>query len=147
GTVSTTSAQTFQAGDLVLADVVVVTPSPRDQVVVEAPLPAGFEAVDARLATTASHLDVPPTSADWSEDTYNDVAMGRAYLPSWVRQEVRDDRVLFFVEHMSAGMFRYRYLARATTPGSFVVPPLRAFEMYAPEVFGRSGATTIEVRE
>lgn len=147
GAVSETSAHSFQAGDLVLADVVVVTPSPRDQVVVEAPIPAGFEAVDARLATTASYLSVPPTGAYDSDDVYDAVATGQAYLPSFVRQEVRDDRVLFFVEHMNAGMFRYRYLARATTPGSYVVPPIRAFEMYAPEVFGRSGASAIEVRE
>lgn len=145
--VSETSAHSFQAGDLVLADVVVVTPSPRDQVVVEAPIPAGFEPIDARLATTASYLaaeDAAPYDNDASQD---DIAMGRAYRPSWVRQEVRDDRVLFFVEHMGAGMYRYRYLARATTPGSYVVPPLQASEMYAPEVFGRSGASTIEVRE
>jgi len=31
-------------------------------------------------------------------------------------------------------------VARATTPGEFVVPPPKAEEMYSPEVFGR-GAT------
>jgi len=54
--------------------------------------------------------------------------------------------VLFFVEHLAAGMYHYRYLARATTFGSFVVPPTRAEEMYTPEVFGRSGAITVEVK-
>ena len=58
---------------------------------------------------------------------------------------MRDDRVLFFVEHLAAGMYHYRYLARATTFGSFVVPPTRAEEMYTPEVFGRTGADLIRI--
>ena len=35
-------------------------------------------------------------------------------------------------------MYRYRYLARATTLGTFVVPPTQVEEMYTPEVFGRT---------
>ncbi|WP_326546479.1 hypothetical protein QGN32_23115 [Mycolicibacterium sp. ND9-15] len=35
---------------------------------------------------------------------------------------------------------RYRYTARATTPGTFTAGPPKAGEMYSPEVFGR-GAT------
>ena len=42
-------------------------------------------------------------------------------------------------------MYRFRYLARATSPGSFVVPPSRAEEMYAPEVFGRTSASAVNV--
>ena len=40
---------------------------------------------------------------------------------------------------------RYRYVARATTPGRFVVPPPRAEEMYAPETFGRGGTDRVVV--
>jgi uncharacterized protein YfaS (alpha-2-macroglobulin family) len=59
---------------------------------------------------------------------------------------MHDDRVLTFVEHMPAGLFHYRYLARATTHGTFVVPATRAECMYEPETFGRTGATTFEVK-
>ena len=38
------------------------------------------------------------------------------------------------------------YVARATTPGSFVVPPTKAEEMYHPEVFGRSAGDRLVVR-
>jgi uncharacterized protein YfaS (alpha-2-macroglobulin family) len=34
-------------------------------------------------------------------------------------------------------VYDYDYLARATTPGTFVVPPPKAEEMYHPETFGR----------
>ena len=62
------------------------------------------------------------------------------------RSEVRDDRVLFFANSLPAGLFHYRYWARATTLGRFVVPPTRVEEMYEPEVFGRTGATELSVR-
>lgn len=144
-------ASRFAGGDLVLGEVVVVTPSPRDYVVIDDPLPAGLEAVDARLATTAGSLDVD--AAEDEERSYGDDeddderAMGRAYGWSSFIREVRDDRVLFFVDHLPAGMFRYRYLARATTFGRYVLPPTRAEEMYQPEVFGRTAAGVVEVVE
>ena len=37
------------------------------------------------------------------------------------------------------------YVARATTPGEFVVPPTRAEMLYEPEVFGRTANTTMTV--
>ena len=36
-------------------------------------------------------------------------------------------------------------MARATTPGRFVLQPAHAGEMYAPEVFGRSDGGTFTV--
>ncbi|UQA63951.1 hypothetical protein E8A73_039710 [Polyangium aurulentum] len=152
GTPARASATSFPGGGLVLAELVVVTPSPREYVVVDDPLPAGFEPVDARLATTSRGLDVDraddhgdPEDALREEGGADDVATGRAYLPSSYLREMRDDRVVFFVDRMAAGMYRYRYLARATTIGTFVLPPTRAEEMYTPEVFGRTGASSIQI--
>jgi uncharacterized protein YfaS (alpha-2-macroglobulin family) len=64
----------------------------------------------------------------------------------YTRSEVRDDRVLFFADQLPAGLSHYRYLARATTKGRFVLPPTRVEEMYEPEVFGRTGAQEVTVR-
>jgi hypothetical protein len=33
-------------------------------------------------------------------------------------------------------VYTYSYVARATTPGAFVVPPAKAEETYHPETFG-----------
>ncbi len=142
-TVPTSGVTTVAPGDLLLADVVVVTPTPRRWVVVDDPLPAGLEAVDARLATASSRLDVDSVGVQRS---YHGRGRGDAEETGWYRREVRDDRVLFFADDMAAGVHRYRYLARATTHGTFLVPPTRAEEMYAPEVFGRSGAVTFTVQ-
>ena len=136
-------------GDLVLVDLIVVTADPRDQVVIDDPLPAGLEAVDASLATstqgTAGQVE-PEGEGDKGEEGTDDArASGRAVNPSWYHREIKDDRVLTFVEHMAAGVYHYRYLARATTLGRFVVPPTRAECMYDPATFGRTAATTFEV--
>ena len=42
-------------------------------------------------------------------------------------------------------MHEYTYVARATTPGTFVVPPTRAEEMYSPETFGRTATDHVIV--
>jgi uncharacterized protein YfaS (alpha-2-macroglobulin family) len=148
--VADTSAKRFTGGDLVLADLVIVTPSPRDFVVVDDPLPAGFEAVDSHLASTSSRLDVgqsgeTPCEQCDDEAARDELAAGHTFFEDYTQRELRDDRVLFFVEHMQAGMYHYRYLARATTLGKFVLPSTRVEEMYTPETFGRNGATLVDI--
>ena len=142
-----------RGGELVLVDLLVVAPQPHDYVVIDDPIPAGLEAVDSRLATTAGSLGVAGSGGEDAaldnaygyQDREDRIARGSALLPSWFRQELRDDRALFFVDHMAAGMYHYRYLARATTLGRFVLPSTRVESMYQPEIFGRTGAATFEV--
>src|SRR5262249_32799485 len=103
-----------------------------------------------RLATTGSsaNIDVAEAAAGADGEPDPDAqASGRAYLPSRFIREIRDDRVLFFIDHLAAGMYRYRYLARATSLGTFILPPTKVEEMYTPEVFGRTGADRVTVSE
>ncbi len=151
GSVPAKSSDVVSGGDLVLVDLFVVTPDPRENVVIDDPLPAGLEAVQSGLATTARSLDVTDAGGEGDEGDEqrsgdDERAAGRATTFAWYHREMRDDRVLTFVEHMPAGLYHYRYLARATTFGRFIVPPTRAECMYEPETFGRTGATTFEVR-
>ncbi len=140
-TVPDVTQNDVKGGDLMLVDLVVVTPKSRTFVAIDDPLPAGFEAVDSRLSTTSSRLMnlAGPRMDD------DDAAMERSENASYFTNEVRDDRVLFFVDDMAPGIYRYRYLARATTRGKFIVPPTHASEMYTPEVFGRTAAVTVSV--
>jgi alpha-2-macroglobulin len=117
----------FAAGDAVLGEVTITTSSSRAFVVVDIPLPAGLEAIDHELRTTSRGL-------------------GPVETEPYTHRELRDDRVLYFADALSPGVYRYRYLARATTRGTFLVPPVRAEEMYSPEVFGRTAAERVEVR-
>jgi uncharacterized protein YfaS (alpha-2-macroglobulin family) len=47
------------------------------------------------------------------------------------RTEMRDDRLLLFVERISK-TYKWRFTVRAVTPGSFILPPVAAEEMYSP---------------
>ena len=68
-----------------------------------------------------------------------DAPMGRWWWGPWYEHEnYRDERVEAFTQQLWPGVHSYRYVARATTPGAFVVPPAKAEEMYSPETFGRS---------
>ena len=63
---------------------------------------------------------------------------------TWYEHEnLRDDRVEAFASLLWDGVHAYTYVARATTPGIYVVPPTKAEEMYSPETFGRSGTARV----
>jgi len=114
------------AGELVLVDLAVVTPAPREYVVVDDALPAGLEAIDPKLFTTADWLK----NAGFATIRAARIAVAatvktsrRATACCTTRSEVRDDRVLFFSDELPAGLSHFRYLARAATLGHFVLPP------------------------
>ncbi len=129
-----TDQNEFKHGGLVLVEVLVVAPTQRRYVVVDDPLPAGLEAIDPNLQVTQGSLQ-----ALLGEE--ND-----GYARAWYRSELRDDRVLYFIDDMPSGVYRFRYLARPTTTGTFVTPPTRALEMYQPEVYGRTASRLVQVQ-
>ena len=63
-------------------------------------------------------------------------------------RELRDDRVVYRARVLWKGTYTVTYVARATTPGTFVRPPVLAEEMYNPAVYGRSdgGVFTVEAQ-
>ena len=61
--------------------------------------------------------------------------------------ERHDDRVQLFATRSSEGRHTFTYVVRATTAGTFRTAPARAEEMYAPEVFGRTATTVVEIRK
>jgi uncharacterized protein YfaS (alpha-2-macroglobulin family) len=59
--------------------------------------------------------------------------------------EQRDSKVILFADHLPPGVHVASFVARATTPGTFVLKPARGELMYEPEVFGRSEGGTFEI--
>ncbi len=112
------------------------------------PLPAGLEPVNAALAASPA---LPPETAPEAEgDVCCDLLPGNGargvWYPTWYdHQNLRDDRVEAFSGHLPAGTYEYSYIARATTPGTFIVPPTKAEEIYTPEVFGRTATDVVVV--
>lgn len=99
-------------------------------------LPAGLEIINPDLATSES---VPADPSDASSRSW-------WWWYTWYNhQNLRDAGAEAFATYLWDGVYDYTYVARATTPGTYVVPPAHAEEMYSPEVFGRSGSETVVV--
>ena len=141
----------IRAGARVRVCLSMVVPTRRYHVALVDPLPAGLEAQNPSLATTGT---LPGAGGD-EVTPYGAPGLGGPGFPGrwwwWSRpwfehQNLRDERVEAFSSLVWEGVHTYRYVARATTPGTFIVPPPKAEEMYTPETFGR-GATDIVIVE
>jgi uncharacterized protein YfaS (alpha-2-macroglobulin family) len=142
-TIPKATADAVTAGDLVVVDLLFESAEPRDQVVLDDPLPAGLSALDYDLDTTSQ---AKRDAQNAPRDPLKSLWLGTTYRTTASRRQVKDDRVLTFFGHIEPGMYRVSYLARATSIGSFVTPPTRIQAMYSPEVYGRTAASVLAVR-
>jgi uncharacterized protein YfaS (alpha-2-macroglobulin family) len=101
-------------------------------------LPAGFEPVQQDLATTAAQADAGSAHpfAAWFRR-----AGGR---PSFV--EMHDDRVSLYFDAPSGDDVIASYLVRATTPGTFAIPPANAELMYEPDSLGVTEPANVRIQ-
>ncbi|MDJ0523704.1 MAG: alpha-2-macroglobulin family protein, partial [Planctomycetota bacterium] len=106
---------TVGSGDRVLVRLELTAPRDLEYVLVEDPLPAGFEVLDA---TTKGAF-------------------------AW--QERRDNRQVFFLSRVKRGKVTLEYVLQATHLGSFTALGTTAYAMYAPEVHGRAKGRSIRV--
>ena len=84
---------------------------------------------------------IPPPSDDVASDAAAPFESSWFWGWNWFEhQNLRDERAEAFTSYLRAGVHVYKYVTRALTPGTFVVPPAKAEEMYSPEVFGRSAS-------
>jgi uncharacterized protein YfaS (alpha-2-macroglobulin family) len=113
-----------------------VNESRRYHVALVDPLPAGLEILNPALATTGPIPEDPKQASQRGPYWW-------WYGPWYEHQNLRDDRAEAFAALLWEGVHGYDYVARATTPGSFVVPPPRAEEMYMPETFGRGASDRV----
>src|SRR5690606_27957781 len=135
----------IRAGARVRVRVSMTAPSRRHHVALVDPLPAGLEPLNPELRGTGLAPEpAPPPPPLPGVRGGRPAGIFRA--PYWfVHQNLRDDRAEAFATLLPAGSYEYAYTARATTPGTFVVPPPRAEEMYAPESFGRGASARVVV--
>ncbi len=115
------------------------TPMRRYHVALVDSLPAGLEPINPELAVSPS--DTAPR-----DDPSSRRNVSWHWSPVWYEhQNLRDERVEAFASLLYDGVYRYSYVARATTQGDFVAPPVKAEEMYHPETFGRSRSDRVIV--
>ena len=122
----------YQVGDVVEVQLEVEASEDLSYVLVEDPLPAGFEGILERM-TPSMVGDAYFDWACWGCWGYN-------------QKNVRDDRVEFFVTRLWPGRHIFTYRMRALTPGIFSVLPGQAYPMYRAEVWGRSASAQVQVQ-
>ncbi len=120
----------IRTGADVRVKLTMVVPEGRNHVALVDALPAGLE----------------PGGIERSD--YASIRRHRGWSSTWYEHSnIRDERVEAFASRLGGGVYELNYLARATTPGHFIVPPARAEEMYEPETVGRSSSDHVEVSE
>jgi alpha-2-macroglobulin len=100
-------------------------------------LPAGFEAIQPDLWTVSRAPEL-----DDAHPLYNLLRWGSAEAS---HVELRDDRVHLYFDRVWDEYVVGTYLVRATTPGTYVVPPTMGELMYEPDSFGYGKHETVTV--
>ena len=124
---------------MIAVKLTLVVPNDLHYVVIENPLPAGAEAVDTSLKTTRPSAQGPELQPEESSDGWY------FWLPS--HSELRDEKVALFATYLPRGTYTYRYQMRASLPGRFLTLPATGYEMYFPDVWGRSDGSVFEVKQ
>ncbi|MBI1800565.1 MAG: hypothetical protein HYR71_02920, partial [Chloroflexi bacterium] len=117
-----------KVGDYVQVKLVVVAPTDLHYLVMEDPLPAGFEAVDTTLKTSSVAVKSPQLEEKGQPARQAEDWWLRPYWSYWAHSEVRDDRVAAFATFLGRGTYEYSYIMRASVAGEFRTPPARAWE-------------------
>jgi uncharacterized protein YfaS (alpha-2-macroglobulin family) len=129
----------MKAGSRVRVKLSMVNENRRYHVALVDPMPAGLEPMNPALAVTG------PIPTNPKADSGGRGRYWWWYGPWYEHQNMRDERVEAFASLLWEGVHTYEYIARATTPGNFVVPPTKAEEMYMPETFGRAASDRVIV--
>jgi uncharacterized protein YfaS (alpha-2-macroglobulin family) len=107
-------------GETIGVRLTVENSQPLSFVVIEDPLPSGFEVVDnVRFDEKAAY---------------------------YTETEVHDEKVALFMTYMGEGQRIFNYAIRPELPGFIYAMPTKASQMYQPEVRGASGSVKLEVK-
>jgi uncharacterized protein YfaS (alpha-2-macroglobulin family) len=132
-----------QVGDVIQVKLTLIAPNDLHYVVVEDPFPAGAEGVDQSLKTTSVVGETPELTRTDRRDPW-----GGGYGWWWFSHtELRDEKAVLFATYLPRGTYEYTYLIRASLPGEYSVIPTQAYQMYFPEVFGRSDGGVFTITE
>jgi len=105
------------------------------EVVIDDPVPAGMEIINTTFANVSSNYSNKNQYGyyTWSDDPYT-------------HKEIKDDRMIVSVRDVKSGNFRYSYLVRAVTKGTFFWPCASIFPMYNTELVGTTSEGFVRIK-
>ena len=129
-----------RVGDLLRVRLTIIAPTDLNYVVVEDPFPAGTDPVDTSLLTTSVVGERP-------EFVRTDGAWRRWGWSWWwfADTDLRDEKLVLFATELPRGTYEYTYLLQVGLAGEYRVLPATAYEMYFPEVMGRTDGMIFRV--
>ncbi|MCY3916298.1 MAG: hypothetical protein OXG49_09850 [Chloroflexi bacterium] len=126
-------------GDTVKVRLRIVAPNTLRYVVIEDFFPAGAEAINLNLATSAQLGTMPR----------GDRIDARRGWGWWYfdHEQFYDEKAVIYANYLPRGVYEFVYSIRPTSAGEFnVIPPI-AQEMYFPEVYGRGAGALFAITE
>jgi uncharacterized protein YfaS (alpha-2-macroglobulin family) len=129
-----------KVGDVITVALEITAAHDLYYIVINDPLPAGTEAIDRSLQTSAQIGQRPeliPTEAPYR------FAWGWWYFSD---TQLRTERVVLSASYLPRGSYRYVYQIQATAPGVYRVIPPNGNEFYFPEVFGRGAGSLFTIK-
>jgi len=137
------------SGQSVRVELSIVTRRPREYVLVEDPIPAGFEILPSEDQSAWKVEQLVDPDCDCKTVTLDPPPGWNRFPQS--RRDDHDDRIAFFASYLYGsdehpGQYLIRYILRPETVGSRVALPARIEAMYAPDINGRSAQTQADVQ-
>lgn len=143
-----TIGNTIKSGEIVRVDLYLNLTAPRNFVVVDDPVAGGLEPVNTQLATSST-VDamkanyVAAGGSMWLK--FNDWREYNMSFWSFYHQEMRNNAVRFYADHLDPGHYHLSYVAQTISSGEFTLLPTTALEMYTPEVNGKTKAQKLVI--
>lgn len=138
-------AAKIKKGDRIIVELTVKPAYEVSHIALSDLLPGGVEVENPRLKTAAGAVDgeVADTDDDDDDNDGEDSDNGEVKRTG-LYIDLREDRLLVFFDRLGEEV-TYTYSLRAVSRGSFVLPPLAADAMYAPEVRAVTAAGVVVV--
>jgi hypothetical protein len=139
---------TIRQGDVVRVDLYVNVPAARNFVVVDDPIPGGFEPLNTDLANT-SQVDADKGKfqaaggsmwfqyGDWNEYNFS--------FWNFYHRELLHHAARFYADYLPPGRYHLSYMVQAIGAGEFAVMPAMASEMYDADVYGKTTFEQLKV--
>ncbi len=121
----------IKSGDRIEVVITVEAKNNYEYLIFEDLKPAGFETVKLRSGGDifARELSIE------ASPSHNKIFTGKT---KWVYQELRDRKVISFIDHLPEGIWEINYTMRAESPGYYHALPLIGKAMYIPEIKANS---------
>lgn len=120
----------IDVGDFLVVELTVIVPKDLFFVSIQEFLPAGFD------ATIWSNDNVK------FQELFDEFGWGLDYFS---QANLNDESITIYAEQLTAGVYKYFYILRASTPGTFHVLPTVGQELYSTQNYSLSSESTLTV--